>query len=173
MRPWIKPFVAGAFAGTALLAGVAAWSAGGMAVPAVYAAMHHRGGDPAAHAARFREMVVRHLDLDAAQTAKLDALMATVRQQHAALHGAGDPHAALLALVQGPAFDRAGAQTLLDTKMQQVRDGAPLVIASFGDFYDALRPDQQQALREFAAHHHGPGGMHGPAGMDGPASQAQ
>ena len=157
MRPWIKPFVAGVFTSAALLGGVAAWSESDLPMPPAMAGMHHRHGDPEQHAAMFRSMAIRHLDLDAAQTAKLDALMGTLRQQHAALHGTGDLHAQVATFVQGNAFDRAGAQALVDAKLQQARAGAPAVIAAFGDFYDGLRPDQQQKLREFMARHHGHG----------------
>lgn len=163
MRTWLKPFAAGVFVTAALLAGAAAWSESDLPMPGPMAAMHARHhGDPAQHEAMFRTMAIQHLSLDAAQTTRLDALIATLHQQHDTLHGAGpaaDLHGQLATFVQGNAFDRAGAQSLVDTKLQQVREGAPTVIASFGDFYDALRPDQQQKLRDFMAHHEGPG-MH-------------
>jgi len=159
MRPWIKPFAAGLFTSAALLAGVAAWSESDLPMPPAMA-MHRHGGDPAQHEAMFRSMAVKHLELDAAQTTKLDALIATLHKQHDVMHGSGDLHAQMAGLVQGNAFDRAGAQAALDTKLAQVRDAAPTVIASVGDFYDALRPDQQQKLRDFMASHHGhEGGM--------------
>jgi Spy/CpxP family protein refolding chaperone len=156
MRPWIKPFVAGLFASAALLGGFAAWSEAGMPSPM---AMHHGGGDPAAHEAMFRTMAIKHLDLDTAQTARLDTLIGKLHAQHTAMHGTGDLHAQLQPLIQGNAFDRAGAQTLLDTKLQQIRDGGPVVIAAVGDFYDGLRPDQQQKMRDFMTSHHEHGGM--------------
>jgi hypothetical protein len=161
MRAWIKPFTAGLFTSAALLVGVAAWSDGDL--PSPMTAMHHHG-DPAQHEAMFRSMIVQQLSLDAAQTARLDTLMGTLHAQHDAMHG-GDFHSQLLPLVQGTAFDRAGAQTLVDGHLQHMRDAAPTVIAAVGDFYDGLRPDQQQKMRDFMASHHGPGSWsdHAPA----------
>ena len=151
MRTWIKPFIAGAFASAALLGGVAAWSTD--ALPAAMA-MHRHGGD---HVAAFRSMMVDKLALDAAQTTRLDALVARMQATHAALHGTGDFHADLQAVMAGNAFDRVRAQALVDAKLQAVQAGAPTTIAALGDFYDALRPDQQQKVRDFMAQHHGHG----------------
>jgi Spy/CpxP family protein refolding chaperone len=150
MRAWIKPFTAGLMTSAALLIGVAAWSDD---LPSPMAAMHHHG-DPAAHEAMFKSMIVKNLDLDAAQTARLDALIAKVHAQHE--NGPADFHTQLLTLVQGNSLDRAGAQTLVDTHLQKMREAAPTIIAAAGDFYDGLRPDQQQKMRDFMASHHGP-----------------
>lgn len=158
MRPWIKPFIAGSFFSIALLGGVAAYAVNEVA-PGAISAMHHHDGKE--HEAMFRAMVVKHLDLDAAQTTRLDGLIAQMHAQHQAMHGSGDFHSQLLPLVQANAFDRTAAQTLVDAKLTQVRDAAPQVIAAFADFYDALRPEQQQKVRDFMASHHEHGEHHG------------
>ena len=49
------------------------------------------------------------LPIDAAQTTKLDALLANLHKQHDTMHASGDLHAQMASFVQGNAFDRAGA----------------------------------------------------------------
>ena len=154
MRASIKPFVLGLFTAAALAGGVAAWSHGAMGGPM---GMH---GDPAEHAARIQQMITSHLALDATQQAKLGVLSSTLLAQRGALHGSGDLHAEMQTLVQQNAFDRTRAQQLFDAKLVAMRDGGPQVIAALGDFYDSLRPDQQQKVRDFMAQHPGMHGMH-------------
>jgi len=155
MRSWIKPFALGIFTTVALAGGVAAWSHGELP-----GAMGWHGDRGADHFARFQSMITDKLALDAAQQARLGLLATRLKTQAQAMHGSTDPHAQMLAFVQQNAFDRSGAQQMLDTKLQAMRDGGPQVIAAIGDFYDGLRPDQQQKLRDFMASHHEHGGMH-------------
>ena len=153
MRRWIKRTLIGAFGATILVGGLAACS-------------HHRHhGDwqlSEADEAKIRERVIgkatRELELDAAQQAKLNALADTVKAQRAALRGGNPPQSprdAVSALIAGAQFDRAKAQALVEQKTGAVREGSPAVIAAFGDFYDALRPEQQQKVRDFLQRGHG------------------
>jgi periplasmic protein CpxP/Spy len=146
MRPWIKRTLIGAFGATILVGG------------------HHRyHGDwqmSEADEAKIRERVIgkatRELELDAAQQAKLNALADTVKAQRTALRGTGpSPRDAVSGLIAGAQFDRAKAQALVEQKTGAVREGSPAVIAAFGDFYDALRPEQQQKVRDFLQRGHG------------------
>jgi Spy/CpxP family protein refolding chaperone len=57
--------------------------------------------------------------------------------------------------VAGNKFDRSRAQTLVNDKTDIVRNQSPEVIAAFGDFYDSLRPEQQQKVRDFMQKRHG------------------
>ena len=63
----------------------------------------------------------------------------------------GQPRAELQALIAGSSFDRAKAQALVDGKTAAVRDKAPAVVTAMADFYDSLKPEQQQQLREMLA----------------------
>ena len=74
-------------------------------------------------------------------------------------------HAALLhaarPALRSMGFDRAGAEALLIAKTDAVRQGAPAMIAAFGDLYDSLRPEQQQELRDLMEKgRHGHEGRH-------------
>ena len=151
MRRWIKRTLIGAFGATILVGGLAACG-------------HNRHGDwPMSEAdeAKIRERVIgkatRELELDAAQQAKLNALADAVKAQRAALRGnpAQSPRDAVSGLIAGSQFDRAKAQAMVEQKTGAVRDGSPAVIAAFGDFYDALRPEQQQKVRDFLQRGHG------------------
>ncbi len=160
---WLKRTLMGVAASAALI-GVAAYAQG---------AFH--GGPPsaadvAAHQARMLEHIGKHLNLDAAQQAKLQVLASTLHAQHQTMTaGAADPHARMQALIAGNTFDRAGAQQLVNEKVAQVQAGSPAIIAAAGDFFDSLNPTQQQQVRDFAAKHHGMGGHMGHHGQ-APAS---
>ena len=151
MRPWIKRTLIGVFGATILVGGLAACG-------------HHRhpGGWQMSEAdeAKFRERLIgkatRELELDTAQQAKLNALADAVKAQRMALRGSGQsPRDAAQGLIAGAQFDRARAQALVEQKTGAVREGSPAVIAAFGDFYDALRPEQQQKVRDFLQRGHG------------------
>lgn len=150
MRPWIKRTLIGVFSATVLFGGLAACA-------------HHRHGGwnmTEADAAKLRERVIdkatRELELDATQQAKLNALADALKAQREALRAGGaQPRELVQGLVAGAQFDRAKAQALVEQKMAAVREGSPALIAAFGDFYDGLRPEQQQKLRDFLQRDHG------------------
>ena len=151
MKTWIKRTLIAAVGVSVLLGGAAAFA-------------HRHGGwhsmspaDIAQAKTRIVDRMADRMTLDAAQKAKLGVLADQLLAQRTALMAGGDPRAALQALVAGPAFDRAGAQALLDAKTEAVRAGAPAVIAAFGDFYDSLQPEQQARLRELMNRRHGDG----------------
>jgi len=52
-------------------------------------------------------------------------------------------------LVAGPTFDRVKAKAFVDAKTSAIQTKSPELIAAFGDFYDSLKPEQQQKVREF------------------------
>lgn len=145
MKRWIQRTLVGVLGASVLFGGLAACS--------------HRpqgwGGPMSeADAAQWREKMVDRvagkLDLDAAQKAKLAALGEAMRAQRQALMPAGqDPRAEFSAVIAGTQFDRARAQALVDGKTGVLREGSPKVIAAAADFYDSLKPEQQQKVREF------------------------
>ena len=120
------------------------------------AARNHGWGPGAADAAAFRSRIVDKaagkLDLDAAQKARLVVLADRLQAQRQALRGGpSEPGAALRALVAGNTLDRSAAEQLVDERVAVLRAGSPEVIAAAADFFDNLRPDQQQKVREFMA----------------------
>ena len=150
MRPWIKRTFVGLFSATVLLGGLTACGHG-----------HHGGWQMSdADAQKMRERMIdrvsRELTLDDAQKQRLGVLADKLREQRQALVGTTtDPRAELQALVTGTTFDRARAQALVETKTNAVRTKSPEVIAAMADFYDSLKPEQQQKVRDFMAKRRG------------------
>ena len=148
MRPWIKRTFVGLFSATVLLGGLTACGHG-----------HHGGWQMSdADAQKMRERMIdrasRELALDDAQKQRLGVLADKLREQRQALVGnTSDPRAELQALVTGTTFDRARAQALIEAKTNAVRTKSPEVITAMGDFYDSLRPEQQQKVRDFMSKH--------------------
>ena len=169
-KTWLKRTLLGVAVSTALLGSLAAYSAEG-------GGFHH-GPPSAEEMAQHEAMMLAHigktLSLDANQSAKLKTLADQLQAQHAALMGgAVNPHERMKALIAGNTFDRAGAQQLVNEKVQQIQANSPALITAAGDFFDSLGAAQQQQVRDFAARHHGfgPGmhGHHGPHGASAPA----
>lgn len=98
---------------------------------------------------RVLERAGRELKLDDAQKQRLAVLADKLHDQRAALMGPTDPRADIQALVAGPKFDRASAQAMVEAKTAAVRAKSPEVIAAAADFFDSLKPEQQQQVREF------------------------
>ena len=115
----------------------------------------HRGwsGMGSAESAEMRERMLaragNELKLDDAQKQRLAVLVDTLRDSRSAVMGATDPRADVQALVAGPKFDRSGAQALVEAKTAAVRGKSPEVITAAADFFDGLKPEQQQQVREF------------------------
>jgi Spy/CpxP family protein refolding chaperone len=155
MKPWIKRTLIGVFGASVLFGGLAACS--------------HRSHGPwgsqmtEAERAEWRGKMVeragRKLDLDAAQKAKLTLLAdALDAQRQAMVAKGGDPRAELKAVLAGPQFDRQRALAMVDTKTAALREGSPTLVTAAADFYDSLKPEQQQKVRELLDRR---GGRHG------------
>ncbi|MES3015285.1 MAG: Spy/CpxP family protein refolding chaperone [Pseudomonadota bacterium] len=143
MKRWIKRTLVAVF-GTAILIG------------GLTACGGHRGGwntMSEADGAKMRERVLeragKDLQLDDAQKQKLATLADKLRESRAAVMGATDPRTDIQALVAGPKFDRANAQALVEAKTAAVRTRSPELITAAADFFDSLKPEQQQQVREF------------------------
>ena len=152
MRPWIKRTLIGVFGASILIGGLSACS-------------HYRHGgdwqmseaDSAKMRERMLERVGKELALDDAQKQRLVVLADKLKEQRAALVGSTtNPRAEFQALVAGPKFERDRAQSLVTTKTDALRSKSPEVIAAAADFFDNLKPEQQQKVREFLnKRHHG------------------
>jgi len=153
MKRWLKRTLIGVFGASVLFGGLAACSH-----------RYHYGGnwssmsdeDVAKRKAWMIERVGSRLDLDDAQKAKLGVLADEFRAQRQAIVGGTDPRAEIQSLVAGNTFDRAKAQAFIDGKAQAIQTKSPELIAALGDFYDSLKPEQQQKVRDFMSRdHHG------------------
>lgn len=145
MKRWLQRTLIGVFGASVLFGSLAACS-------------HHRHGYgwhsmSEEDAARMRERVIERvsgrLDLDTDQKAKLGVVVDQLRAGRQALRGGTDPRSEIQSLVAGNTFDRSKAKALIDQKTSTVQSKSPELIAAFGDFYDSLKPEQQQKVREF------------------------
>ncbi|RZS57024.1 Spy/CpxP family protein refolding chaperone [Sphaerotilus mobilis] len=138
---------------------------------------------------RMVERATRELKLDDAQKQRLGKLMDTLQAQRQAMHAAGSaagaapkagdtakpagPRQDLQALIAGNRFDKAKAQQLADAKAQAIQKAGPELITAAADFFDSLKPEQQEQVRQFMARgpgrggHDGHGGKHGDRGERG------
>ena len=150
MKPWIKRALAGVFGVSLLVGGLTACSG----------ARYHHGPMTAEKMAEVRGKVVERisskLELDDAQKQKLNVLADKMEAQRTAFAGqGGDARGQMQALVAGEKFDRARAQALMDEKTRAVQANGPEVISALADFYDSLRPEQQQTVRDWMQHRKG------------------
>ena len=150
MRPWIKRTLFGVFGASILLGGLSACG-------------HHHGGhwqmseaDSTKMREHMRERAGKELALDDAQKQRLAVLADRIKEQRAALVGTTtDPRAEMQAFIAGPKFERDRAQGFVTAKTDALRSKSPEVIAAAADFFDSLKPEQQQKVREFLNKHHG------------------
>ena len=127
---------------------------GGALVIGSLGACSHRGHGGWSEASpesqtRMVEKIGSRLDLDAAQKQKLSVLADKLQAQRQALRGAQAPRAAMQGLFAGNKLDQAGANKLIAEKTAALQAGSPEVIAAAADFFDNLRPEQQQKVRDF------------------------
>jgi len=127
---------------------VAILSAVGIAVTVAacgHHAPHHGPGD---YAVRHIEKLGKELNLNEAQTAKLNAVTETLRKSRETMRSKHDEtRKAALALLDQPKLDRQRALGLVQQATRDINDQAPEAIAAVGDLYDSLTPEQQQKLR--------------------------
>ena len=143
MKTWIKRSLFGLATVAITLGGLAACGTGRHHGPMTEAQMTEMRG-------RIVDRVSSELSLDATQKQHLLALADQVQAQKRALTGgAADPRAEWQALIAGPQFDVAKAQSLVSEKTEAVRNQSPAVIAAAATFFDSLRPEQQQKVRDF------------------------
>ena len=153
MKPWIKRTLFGVF-GASILVG---------SLTACGHRQHERGQmsqmsaeDSAKWRERLIERATKELQLDTTQQQRLGVLFDKMREQRNALVGSTtNPRAEMGALIAGATFDKARAQTLIEQKTGAVREKSPEVIAATAEFFDTLKPEQQQKVREFLNKRHG------------------
>ena len=164
MRAWIKNTLIAALGASVALGGMAFASNARMG-----GCGWHGGQMSEADAAKFREKIIdratSELSLDANQRQNLVALADTLHAQRQSMMagGASNMREQLHGLFAGEKFDAAKAQSLVLEKTEAVRTASPTVIAAVSTFYDSLRPEQQQKLRDFMSRggHHGWNRTHG------------
>ena len=142
MRRWFKRSLIGLFGATLVVGSLSGCSS-----------YRHHGNWSEADVGQIRTKILdragKELELDATQKERLAVLADTIQAQRAAFRAGGEPHTELQSLVAGTRFDREKAQALVEAKTGAVRAKSPEVIAAAADFYDSLRPDQQQKVRDF------------------------
>jgi Spy/CpxP family protein refolding chaperone len=152
MKPWIKRTLFGLFGASLLAGGLSACG------------HRHHGADAwqasAEETAKWRERALdragKELQLDDAQKQRLGVVFDSLREQRTALIGSTlNPRAEVGTLIKGDKFDAARAQALVEEKTGAIRGKSPEVIAAFAGFYDTLKPEQQQKLRDLLAKRHG------------------
>jgi Spy/CpxP family protein refolding chaperone len=146
VKTWIKRTLIGLFGASILFGSLAACS-------------HRQHGWGVAQmsaedATRWREKLLERagkaLQLDDTQKQALGVVFDRMREQRNALVGSStDPRAELQGLVSGERFDKARAQALVDEKTSAMRSASPRTIDALAAFYDGLKPEQQQKLRDF------------------------
>lgn len=144
MKPWLRKTLIGVFGASIVLGGLSACGTRDH---------HARAPLSAEQLAEKRGKVIARvsdrLDLDEAQKQRLNVLADKLLAQRAALIGqTTNPRAELQALVKGEKFDRTRAQLLLEEKTRAVTLHSPEVVSALADFYDSLRPEQQQKVRD-------------------------
>ena len=147
MKLWLKRTLSGIFGASILVGGLTACGHGGPGG-------HHGGWNLSeADSTKMRERIIERagktLAFDDAQKQKLGVLADKLREQRTAFAGTTDPRADLQALVAGPKFDRSNAQAMVEAKTAAVRGKSPDVITAAADFFDSLKPEQQQQVRDF------------------------
>jgi protein CpxP len=157
MKTWMKRTLIGMFGASALIGGLAACS---HRAHAPWSSATMSEADQAKWRERMVDRVASKLELDAAQKTKLSALADTLAAQRKQMMGAAgtDPRAEFQAVLAGERFDRSRAQALVDAKTSALREASPAVIAAAADFYDSLKPAQQEQVRSLLArgrHRHG------------------
>jgi hypothetical protein len=163
MRTWIKNTLIAALGASVALGGLAFANSARMGG----CGWHSSGQMSEADAAKWRDKIIdratSELSLDANQRQNLVALADTLHTQRQAMMGGGtNPREQPQALFAGDRFDAARAQSLVQDKTEALRTASG-VIAAISSFYDSLRPEQQQKLRDFMARR----GHHGWHGADG------
>lgn len=148
MKPWIKRSLIGLFGAGIVL--------GGMSACSHRSERHAMGGEYEGRTTqKMIDRVSSELALDETQRQHLVRLGEQLRAQRQALVGTTtDPRATMQTLVGAERFDRARAQAIIDEKTNAVRAGAPQVVAAAADFFDSLKPEQQQKLRDHLQRRH-------------------
>ena len=158
MKPWLKKSLVGVFGASVLFGGLSACGH-----------RHHDGANwqaSAEDAAKWRDRAMeragKELQLDDAQKQRLGVLFDKLREQRTALVGSTtNPRLELGTLIKGDKFDAARAQSLVEEKTGALRGKSPEVIAAAAGFFDALKPEQQQKLRDYLDKRHGHGWWRG------------
>lgn len=105
---------------------------------------------------RLVDRAASKLDLNAEQKKLLAAVGDKLFEQRKAMIGpTTDPRAEIKSLIAGPRFDTAKAQALVIDKITVMQARSPATLAALAAFYDSLKPEQQQKVRDMMEGRHG------------------
>lgn len=145
MKRWIKRSLFALFGASVLVAGLASCGHRSHEFGAKLSAEEYTE-----KRTKIVDRVAGKLDLNEDQKKRLGTLGDKVYEQRTALIGqTTDPRAEMKALVAADKLDRTRAQALIAEKTTALQTKSPEVIAAMADFYDSLKPAQQQKVRDY------------------------
>lgn len=113
----------------------------------------HKWGDPETRAKHAVAYVADELELDDAQTLKLETLKDTLLSTGQKFRTEVRPaRGQLVELIGAESFDRDRALSLITGKTSFVEENAPEVLAAMGDFFDSLSAEQKAEVVERIEH---------------------
>jgi len=105
--------------------------------------------DPERHAAWLMEKATDELALDTAQQAKFKIFTDGLTESRRNLRSQRQQsHQTLSNLLQQEKFERNKAKALVREHLLAMQGQAPKLVDAFADFYDTLKPQQRNKLRE-------------------------
>jgi len=101
----------------------------------------------------------KELDLSAEQVDRLKDIQSYAKAKHKSHdHKAGKEK--MLEMLKSPALDQAQVMSMIDEKMQSMRDNAPEMIGKIAEFTDSLNETQRAEMMEMIENFSGRMGRH-------------
>ena len=101
----------------------------------------------------------KELDLSTAQVDRLKNIQGYMKAKHES-HDRAAGKAIMIDLLKAPQLDQAQVLTMMDEKMQSMRDQAPEMLGKVAEFTDSLNPEQRTELVEMVENFSGRMGKH-------------
>lgn len=109
----------------------------------------NRYKDPDKRAEYFSNKISKKLELDAGQKTRLDAVIAELQSARKVMKGKKqESRETLRTLLNQPKLDQGKVMTLYQDHVKDMNTHAPRIIATLGNFWDSLTPQQQAKARE-------------------------
>lgn len=89
----------------------------------------------------------KELDLSTAQVDRLKDIQSYAKAKHE-LHDHKAGKAQMMAMLKSPTLDQAQVMSMIDEKMQTMRDSAPEMIGKIAEFSDSLSDTQRAEMME-------------------------
>lgn len=102
----------------------------------------------------------KELDLSTAQVDRLKDIQSYAKAKHAA-HDHKEGKAKMIEMLKSPTLDQTQVMSMIDEKMQTMKDSAPEMIAKIAGFTDSLNETQRAEMMEMIEKFSGRMGRHG------------